>query len=257
MNIKAETPQIDMQEKYERLNRIKFVKASVMALVGLISYPGFVFFNKIRIEGTENIKNLPKTNVLFLSNHQTYFAEVIAMLHVFCAVKWGKKDRLGVPYYLLSPFTGAHFVSASETMKKDWVSRLFALAGAIMVKRTWNENSNELRQGLDPSDTRKIFRALQEGWVINFPQGTTHPFAPGRKGSALLIKQNRPIVIPIVIDGFSTAFDKKGVKFKKKATPLSIKFKAPLDINFGDSSEKIMEVIMAAIEQNKIQGNVK
>jgi 1-acyl-sn-glycerol-3-phosphate acyltransferase len=240
-----------MQIKYEKLNSIKFIKATVMAFVGAVSYPGLAVFNKLNIEGTEHIKGLPKKNVLFVSNHQTYFAEVIAMLHVFCAVKWGKKNKLGIPYYLMSPFTHAHFVSAAETMKKDWISRLLALAGAILVKRTWNDSSHEVRSGLDPSDTRKIIRTLQESWVINFPQGTTQPFAPGRKGSALLIKQTRPIIIPIVIDGFSTAFDKKGLRLKKKGTQLSIKFKAPLLINYEDTTENIMDMIMNSIEQYK------
>ena len=66
-------------------------------------------------------------------------------------------------------------------MKKSWVTRLFELAGSITVKRTWNEGSTEVRQGLDPSDTRKIERALKRSWIINFPQGTTKSFAPGRR----------------------------------------------------------------------------
>ncbi len=69
---------------------------------------------------------------LFISNHQTYFAEVIAFLHIFCAVKWRKRNRLGIPYYLLNPFTGVFFVSAEATMKKNWVTRLFELAGPLL-----------------------------------------------------------------------------------------------------------------------------
>jgi 1-acyl-sn-glycerol-3-phosphate acyltransferase len=69
---------------------------------------------------------------------------------------------------------------------------------------------------LDASDTRKIFKALENNWVITFPQGTTKPFAPGRKGTALIIKQTKPIVIPVVINGFWRAFNKKGLRFKKK-----------------------------------------
>ncbi len=240
-----------MPVKLENLNHSKFIKAIVMAFVGLLSYPGFTIFNKLTIKGTEHLKGLPKTNVLFVSNHQTYFAEVIAMLHVFCAVKWGKKNKLGIPYYLLSPFTGSNFVSASETMKKNWISRLLALAGAILVKRTWNDNSLEIRSGLDPSDTRKILRLLQKSWIINFPQGTTVPFAPGRKGSAFLIKQSRPIVIPVVIEGFNEAFDKKGLRLKKTGTQLSIQFKAPLELDYDDSVENIMHIIMDAIGQNR------
>jgi hypothetical protein len=71
------------------------------------------------------------------------------------------------------------------------------MAGALTVKRTWKKDGNETRRGLDPSDTRKIERALHSSWVYTFPQGTTKPFAPGRKGTAFLIKQNKPVVIPL------------------------------------------------------------
>jgi len=240
-----------MSTVFEKLKNIKFVRAIVYAIVGSFSYPGLNIINKLKIEGTEHISNLPKKNVLFVSNHQTYFAEVIAFLHIFCAVKWRKKNRLGVPYYLLNPFTNVFFVSAAETMKENWLTRLFGLAGSITVRRTWNEGSKEVRQGLDPSDTRKIDRALKNSWVINFPQGTTKPFAPGRKGTVLLIRQNKPIVIPIVISGFNVAFDKKGLRFKKKGTTLSVKFKEPLQVDYNASSDEILETIMVAIEQSK------
>lgn len=230
---------------------MRIVRAIVYMIVGLFSYPGLAIINKLRIEGTENLEKLPKKNVLFVSNHQTYFAEVIAFLHIFCAVKWRKRNKLGIPYYLLNPFTGVFFVSAAETMKQNWLTRLFELAGSITVRRTWNEGSTEVRKGLDPSDTRKIDRALKSSWVINFPQGTTKPFAPGRKGTILLIKQNKPIVIPIVIGGFNKAFDKKGLKFVKKGTVLSVKFKAPLDIDYNQDSDAMLANIMHAIEQSE------
>ncbi len=75
----------------ERLKHIKLLRSFVYALVGFASYPGLAWVNQIKIEGTEHLENLPKKNVLFVSNHQTYFADVIAFLHIFCAVKWRKK----------------------------------------------------------------------------------------------------------------------------------------------------------------------
>ena len=228
-----------------------FVKKLVYIIIGSISFPGLAIINKLRVNGMEELKRLPKKNVLFVSNHQTYFAEVIAFLHIFSAVSWRKKHGLGVPYYLLWPYTRVQFVSAEETMKKNMMSKIFALAGSIMVKRVWVDDTKEVRKGLDPSDTRKISRALEKNWVITFPQGTTTPYVPGRKGTAFIIKHYKPIVIPVVIDGFSTAFDKKGVKLIKKGTRLSITFKAPMQINYEDSTEKILEEIMDAIEQSK------
>lgn len=235
----------------EKLKEVRIVRKFVYAVVGFFSYPGLVLVNRLKINGAEQLKKLPKKNVLFVSNHQTYFADVITFLHIFCAVKWGKYKRLGIPYYLLNPFTRVYYVAAEETMKGSWISRFFTLAGALTVKRTWKKDGNETRRGLDPSDTRKIQRALAENWIITFPQGTTKPFAPGRKGTALIIKQNKPIVVPVVIQGFWRAFNKKGLKFKKKGTQLSVTFKEPLQIDYEDAPEIILDQIMDAIEQSK------
>src|SRR5436190_23268066 len=120
----------------ERLKNFKLVRKIVYAVVGLFSYPGLATVNKLMISGTEHLKDLPRENVLFVSNHQTYFADVITFLHIFCAVKWGKTNKLGVPYYLLNPFTRVNYVAAEQTMNGSWISRLFTLAGALTVKRT-------------------------------------------------------------------------------------------------------------------------
>ena len=220
-------------------------------IVGLITYPGLNIINKLHISGTENLKDLPKKNVLFVSNHQTYFADVIAFIHIFCAYSWRRKNRLGLPFYLLWPFTKVKYVAAEETMNNSMLTRFFRLAGALTVKRTWNEGGKDVRRGLDPSDTRKIFDALKDNWVITFPQGTTKAFAPGRKGTAHIIKHCNPIVIPVVIKGFSRAFNKKGLVIKRKNIDLSVRFKAPLQIDSSLPCEVIMEQVMQAIEQSK------
>lgn len=235
----------------ERLKHVQLVRKFIYALVGLFSYPGLVLFNKLKITGTEHIKDLPRRNVLFVSNHQTYFADVITFLHIFCAVKWRKQNRLGIPYYLINPFTNVYYVAAEETMRATWISRLFTMAGAITVKRTWRPEGTETRKGLDPSDTRKIARALENNWIITFPQGTTKPFAPGRKGTALIIKMGKPIVVPVVINGFWRAFDKKGLRFKKRGTLLTVRFKPPVDIDYEASTDVILDQLMDAIEQSK------
>jgi 1-acyl-sn-glycerol-3-phosphate acyltransferase len=207
--------------------------------------------NRLKISGTEHLENLPRENVLFVSNHQTYFADVIAFLHVFCAVKWGKRNRLGVPFYLLKPFTNVHYIGAATTLRKNWLTRFFSLAGAIPVKRTWNSDSKEERKGLETADFKRIENALASSWVITFPQGTTKPFAPGRKGTVHTIKRMKPVVVPIVISGFNEAFDKKGLRFRKKGTLLTITFKEPMHIDFDAPTDVILDEIMDAIEQGK------
>lgn len=236
----------------DRLKNIKIVRKILYAILGVITYPGLTIVNKLKISGTENLKGLPKKNVLIVSNHQTYFADVITLMHIFAAVKWGKMNRLGFPYYLLNAFTDVNYVAAEETMKKNWLSKLFTIGGAITVRRTWVSNTNEKRKGLDPSDSRKISRALEKNWIIQFPQGTTTPFAPGRKGTAHLIKMNRPIVIPVIIDGFSTAFDKKGLKFRKRGTVLTVRFKEQMPIDYDAPVDVILDQVMTAIGQKKL-----
>ena len=235
----------------EHIADTKLVKGTVYSLVGLASWPGLNMVNKTEIRGMEHLRNLPKSNVLFVSNHQTYFADVITFLHIFCARNWGRTNRLGLPFYLLWPFTRVKFIAAEETMKSTLLSRLFALAGAISVKRTWRAEGRDVQRNRDENDTRRIDEALRRNWVITFPQGTTKPFAPGRKGTAHIIRNNRPIVVPVVINGYWRAFDKKGLRFKKKGSTLSVTFKEPLAIDYDAPADTIIEQVMDAIEQSK------
>ena len=229
----------------------RFIKSVIYFIIGVVTYPGLAIVNKLKISGTEHIKDLPKQNVLFVSNHQTYFADVITFLHIFCAIKWRKQNKLGIPFYLLNPFTRVYYVAAAETMKSTWLSRFFTRAGAITVKRAWVPESNEVLRGLDSGDARKIGTALKDNWVITFPQGTTKPFVNGRKGTAFIIKHYKPIVVPIVINGFSKAFNKKGLKFKKKGSLLSVQFKEPLRLTYEETVDEILEKIMNGIEQSE------
>lgn len=235
----------------DRLKQIRIFRSLIYGVVGIFTYPGLALFNTVEIEGTENLKDLPHKNVLFVSNHQTYFGDVIAFVHIFCAVKWGKFNKLGIPYYLLNPFTNVFFVAAEETMNSSWLTRLFKLGGALTVKRTWRAEGEDVNRDRDVVDTQKIDIALSKSWVITFPQGTTKPFAPGRKGTAHIIKNNEPIVVPVVINGFWRAFTKKGLTFKKVGTPLTVRFKPALVIDYNSSVEVILDQVMDAIEQSK------
>ena len=95
-------------------------------------------------------------------------------------------------------------------------------------------------------------KALDNGWVITFPQGTTSAFAQGRKGTAKLVKNQRPIVIPIKINGFRRAFDKKGLRVKVTGVKPTMEFKKPLDIDYEkDDAQTILDKIMHGIEQSE------
>lgn len=235
----------------ERIKQIRVVRSLVYGVVGMATYPGLALINTIKIEGTEHLRNLPRANVLFVSNHQTYFADVITFIHIFCAVKWRKENKLGIPFYLLNPFTNVFFVAAEETMNGSLISRLFKMGGALTVKRTWRAEGKDVNRTREEGDTQKIDEALEKSWVITFPQGTTKPFAPGRRGTAHIIKNNHPIVVPVVINGFWRAFNKKGLSFKKKGSLLSVRFKEPMVIDYTQSVDAILDQVMEAIEQSK------
>src|SRR5210317_2493524 len=223
----------------------------------LIRYMGFMThrryrgFNQLNIEGSEIIKNLPDKNVLFISNHQTYFADVVAMFHVFNASLSGRIDSIKNVVYLWSPKLNIYYVAAKETMRAGLLPRILAYAGSVSIERTWRENGQDVKRQIKMSDITNIGVALDDGWVITFPQGTTKPFKPVRKGTAHIIKKYKPIVIPIVIDGFRRSFDKKGLRVKKKNILQSIEIKDPLDIDYDNESiDSIVEKIEFAIEQH-------
>jgi 1-acyl-sn-glycerol-3-phosphate acyltransferase len=176
---------------------------------------------------------------------------VIAFIHIFCAVKWRKENRLGVPYYLINPFTNVYFIAAEETMNGKLDQQAVQMGGALTVKRTWRVEGKEIARERDESDTQKIDKALGKSWVITFPQGTTKPFAPGRKGTAHIIKNNQPVVVPVVINGFWRAFNKTGLVFKKRGSLLSVRFKEPMIIDYTQPVEAILDQVMEAIEQSK------
>jgi 1-acyl-sn-glycerol-3-phosphate acyltransferase len=138
-------------------------------------------------------------------------------------------------------------------MKAGLLPRIMAYAGAITVERTWRSSGKDVteKRDVNPNDTENIKIALEDGWVITFPQGTTKSFKPVRKGTAHIIKQYKPIVVPIVIDGFRRSFDKKGLRMKKKDILQSFIIKPPLEIDYeNDTIEQIVEKVEYAIEQH-------
>ena len=228
-----------------------YIKKWIIRLFGWLTHRRFKGFNQLKIEGSEILKNLPDKNVLFVSNHQTYFADVVAMFHVFNASLSGRDNSIKNVGYLWNPKLNIYYIAAKETMKSSLLAKLMAYAGSISIQRTWREKGKEVNRQVKFSDISNIGIALDDGWVITFPQGTTTPFKPIRRGTAHIIKTFRPIVVPVVIDGFRRSFDKKGIRIKKKDILQSIEIKKPIEINYDDESlESIVEKIEFAIEQH-------
>jgi 1-acyl-sn-glycerol-3-phosphate acyltransferase len=225
------------------------LKRLIILIAGIPTYWRIAVANQLKVEGTEILEKLPNQNVYFISNHQTYFADVITFYHIFCSVKWGFRNRI-LPFCLFFPRARTYYVAASETMKEGLIPKLFSLAGAILVERSWRAKGENVNRTLDSSAGDNISKGLNFGWVVSFPQGTTSPYAPIRKGTAHIIKENNPIVVPVVINGFRRAFNKTGLGYKKRNTELSVKFKEPLQITPEMTIEEITEMVKNIIEQD-------
>ncbi|MFV8358627.1 1-acyl-sn-glycerol-3-phosphate acyltransferase, partial [Flavobacterium sp. XS1P32] len=80
--------------KRNPFGHLLFIKKWLIRIFGVVTHRRYRGFNELQIEGSEIIRNLPDTNVLFISNHQTYFADVVAMFHVFNASLSGRDDTI-------------------------------------------------------------------------------------------------------------------------------------------------------------------
>jgi 1-acyl-sn-glycerol-3-phosphate acyltransferase len=228
-----------------------FIKKWLIRVLGVMTHRRYKGFNRLEIEGSEIIRSLPDSGVLFVSNHQTYFADVVAMFHVFNASLSGRANSLRNVGYLWNPKLNLYYVAAKETMGKTLLTRVLAYVGSIGIERTWRAGGVEVQRQVKFSDITNIGRALDDGWVITFPQGTTTPWKPLRKGTAHIIKKYKPVVVPVVIDGFRRSFDKKGLFIKKKGILQSMVVKPPLDIDYdSESVDQIIQKLEYAIEQH-------
>jgi len=237
--------------KRNPFGHILFLKKWIIRIFGVISHGRYRRFNNLHIEGSEILRNLPENNVLFISNHQTYFADVAAMFHVFNASLKGRNNTIKNIGYIWNPKLNIYFVAAGETMRAGLLPKLFAYAGSVSIDRTWRSDGKNVNRQVKLSDVSNIGKALNDGWVITFPQGTTTPFKPIRRGTAHIIKKHKPVVVPIVIDGFRRSFDKKGLAIKKRNVLQSMVIKEPLEIDYDNEDVKdIVKKIEFAIEQH-------
>ena len=89
--------------KRNPFGHILFLKRWLIRIAGALTHRRYQGFNELYIEGSEILKDLPDTNVLFVSNHQTYFADVVSMFHVFNATLSGRVDSIKNIGYLWNP----------------------------------------------------------------------------------------------------------------------------------------------------------
>ena len=211
------------------------IKKAIIRTIGVLTHK--TFNNKrFNIQGTTILNEIPKHNVLFISNHQTYFYDVIAMLHVFNASVNGRRDSLKNILYLLKPKSNIYFIAALETMKASVIPKILSYAGSILIKRTWREAGKEINRNIRGEDFDNIIKALNDD------------SKPVRSGTAHIIKGTNPIVIPVKIDGFGDVFERNSLKIKNKTKPFSIKFGNALKFHDDESIESITNEIEKIID---------
>ena len=228
-----------------------WLKKKIFQTMGKITRSWLIRTNNLTISGSKILNELPDKKVLFVVNHQTIFTDVITIFHAIFAAQSGQIDSLERNNYLKNPKLNVYFIAARETMQKGILPKIFALAGAVTIDRTWRKGDEMVQRAVNPDDTKSIVMAINDGWVITFPQGTTRLGAPVRKGTGQIIKRHQPIVVPVRVDGFREAFDKTGLKKLKTNVDLSITFGQPLAIDYkNESAQDITEKIANAIGEN-------
>ena len=179
----------------------------------------FRWLNSVKAEGADLLTALPRKNVIFLSNHQTYFTEAIAFFDLFYIVH-------GMPYE--EPYL--RFSAATETMKKNFLTQILAYAGGVTFRRSFREAGQEVKRPVDLEGVGKIEEAIATGWLLHFPTGTTQPHAPIRPGIAQLLHRTKAVAVPVRVDGFRELLLHKQFpgRIGKKPT---IRFFAPMDLD--------------------------
>src|SRR5690606_25101622 len=152
--------------KRNPFGHILYIKKWLIRILGVLTHRRFRGFNELQIEGSEIIKNLPDKNVLFISNHQTYFADVVAMFHGFNASLSGRTDSIKNVGYLWNPKLNIYYVAAKETMKDGLLPKILAYVGSISIERTWRAEVQDVNRQVKMSDISSIAKALDDGWVI-------------------------------------------------------------------------------------------
>ena len=170
----------------------RWLRRGIITSLGLgFTVPYFRLLNRVRVTGDAIIDKLPRKNVLFLSNHQTYFMEAMAIFDVVYV-----RHRLP----LENPFM--RFSAATETMKQNPLTQLFTKAGGVTFRRSFREGGKEVRRAVDFEGVAKVEEAIANGWLLHFPAGTTQKGAPLRPGVAQLLHRTQAVAVPVRVDGF-------------------------------------------------------
>jgi 1-acyl-sn-glycerol-3-phosphate acyltransferase len=219
----------------------RWLRRGLLASFGVgFTVPYFAILNDVHVEGDEVLKELPRRNVVFLANHQTYFLEAIAFFDLVYV-------RHQMP--LESPIV--RFSAAEETMKQNLLTKLMTLAGGVTFRRNFREAGEDVRRAVDLDGVARVEEAIQDGWLLHFPAGTTKKGAPLRGGVTRLLHNTKAVALPMRVDGFRELLLHKQVPGKLfKQCSLKIHPPLPLDEFYAAPYQKATGMqVLAMLEQ--------
>jgi 1-acyl-sn-glycerol-3-phosphate acyltransferase len=198
----------------------RWVRRGILAGFGVgFTVPYLSILNDVHVEGDELLPELPRRNVVFLANHQTYFMEAIAFF-----------DLVYVRYQFPLEDPVLRFSAAEETMKKNLLTAVMSLAGGVTFKRSFRDAGIDVQRGVDLDGVSRVQQSIREGWLLHFPAGTTKKGAPLRAGVARLLHQTKAVAVPVRVEGFRKLLLHKqmpGKLFKS----LSVRIHSKMDLD--------------------------
>ncbi|HXK10502.1 MAG TPA: 1-acyl-sn-glycerol-3-phosphate acyltransferase [Vicinamibacteria bacterium] len=208
-----------LPEKAARTFLNRWLRRGLLAGFGVgFTVPYLAILNDVQVEGDEVLKDLPRMNVAFLANHQTYFLEALAFF-----------DLVYVRHQLPLEDPVLRFSAAEETMKQNLLTKLMTLAGGVTFRRSFREGGVDVRRPVDMDGVARVEEAIHDGWLLHFPAGTTKKGAPLRSGVSRLLHNTRAVALPVRVDGFRDLLLHKqvpGKLFKR----CSLKIHPPLEL---------------------------
>jgi 1-acyl-sn-glycerol-3-phosphate acyltransferase len=170
----------------------RWVRRGVLAGFGIgFTVPYLSILNDVHGVGDELLRELPRRNVVFLANHQTYFMEAMAFFDlVYVRHQFPLEDPI------------LRFSAAEETMKKNLLTAVMRLAGGVTFRRSFRDGGVDVQRAVDLDGVSRVQASIREGWLLHFPAGTTRKGAPLRTGVARLLHRTRAVAVPVRVDGF-------------------------------------------------------
>jgi 1-acyl-sn-glycerol-3-phosphate acyltransferase len=118
----------------------------------------------------------------------------------------------------------------------------------VTFRRSFREGGKEVSRPVDLEGVARLEAAIENGWLLHFPAGTTQPGAPLRKGIAQILHRTKAVAVPVRVDGFRRLLLHRqlpGKLFRK----CSIRIHRPLDLGHFYSRPFEREAGSAVMEQ--------